>query len=440
MQISVEATTGLERRLTIGVPADEIDREVEKRIKDAAGKVQIHGFRKGKVPIKIVKQRYGEGIRNEVLGEVINRTYFEALEQQDIKPAGMPDIDTTVNKEGQDLEYVATFEVYPELQLIEFNDFKITKLQAVVEDSDVDKTIENLRQQNTEWKSVDRTAQEKDQVVIDFCGRKDGEEFAGGKGQQQKLVLGSNQMIPGFEAAIVGMQVGEEKVIPLTFPEDYHSEELKGADVEFTIKVHEINEPILPELNDEFFKKYGVGEGGLEAFCAEVRGNMERELKKASQAKVKNQVLDLLYAKQTVDIPKALISKEVEALRQQMVQQFGSVPKNQDLRSLLPDTMFEEQAKKRVALGLIINEIIKSRDLKADPEKVQAAVSDIAATYHDPDAVARYYNTNAEAKAGVEAMVLEELVVDQILAAAQVEEKQSSYEDALKQEQTEPVA
>lgn len=435
MQVSLETTTGLQRRLTIGVPAQEVDAEVEKRIKDAAKKVKINGFRQGKVPVKVVKQRYGEGIRNEVLGDVINRTYVEALKKESINPAGMPAIDTKVNAEGKDLEYIATFEVYPKIQLMDFSTIKATKLIGSVEDSDIDKTVENLRKQHARWTQVERAAKEGDRVNINFCGRKDGEEFQGGKADNQNLVLGSKQMIPGFESGIEGMKAGEEKTIPLTFPSDYHAEELKGAAVEFDIKVNKVEEQVLPELNEDFFKIFGVDEGGEPKFREEVKSNMNRELKKAQSNKIKTEVLNQIFEKQTVDIPRALMANEINAMRQQMVQQYGGAAKNLDLRSLLPDNMFEQQAKKRVALGLIVGEIIKNNDIKVDSAKVKEAIAELAETYDDVEAVERYYATNAEARSSVEAMVLEDQVIDYILTVAQVEEKPSSFDAIIKPEE-----
>jgi trigger factor len=431
MQVSVETTSGLERRITVGVPAEQVDKEVDKRLRDAAKKVRINGFRVGKVPLKVVKQRFGAGIRQEVLGEVINRTYFEALQKQDINPAGMPSIDTRKNQEGEDLEYVATIEVYPEVELPDFSTFAITKPIASVEDSDVEKMVENLREQQASWEEVDRPAKDGDQVIIDFRGTKDGEEFQGGSAEKRPLVLGSNSMIPGFEEGIVGMKAGDERTLELTFPEDYHSEELKGAAVEFRVKVHKVNEKKLPELDDEFFQKYGVEEGGLEKFKSEVRSNMERELKNAQKSLVKNQALDELYKAKDVELPKALVANEIDSMRQQMMQQFGGAAKNMDMRSLLPDSMFEEQAKKRVALGLLVGEIIKKESIKPDEDKVKEAIEQVAATYHEPEAVVQYYSSNREARANIEAMVLEDQVVERIVANAKVEEEQTDYDDLM---------
>ncbi|GAB1256974.1 trigger factor [Aurantivibrio plasticivorans] len=428
MQVSVETTSNLERRITIGVPAEQIDGEVAKRLQDTAKKARINGFRAGKVPLKVVKQRFGEGIRQEVLGEVINRTYFEAIQQESLNPAGMPNIDISKDTEGEGIEYVATLEVYPEFELTDFSAFEIAKPVASVEESDIDTMIENLRKQAATYETVERAAKTDDQVIIDYVGTKEGEEFEGGKADGQTLVLGSNSMIPGFEDGIVGMKAGDEKTLDLTFPEEYHAEELKGAAVQFKISLKEVKEQSLPELDEEFYKKFGVEEGGAEAFRAEVKKNMERELKNAIKNKVKTQVLDALAEAQAVDIPGALVANEVENMRKQMLQQFGAAAEKLDTKSLLPDSMFEEQASKRVKLGLIMGEIIKVQEMTADEDKVKEAIDELASTYHDPDAVIQYYSSNQEAKSSIEAMVLEEQAVEHVMNVAKVTEETSDYE------------
>ncbi len=428
MQVSVETTSNLERRITIGVPAEQIDGEVAKRLQDTAKKARINGFRAGKVPLKVVKQRFGEGIRQEVLGEVINRTYFEAIQQESLNPAGMPNIDISKDTEGEGIEYVATLEVYPEFELTDFSAFEIAKPVATVEETDIDTMIENLRKQAATYETVERAAKTDDQVIIDYVGTKEGEEFEGGKADGQTLVLGSNSMIPGFEDGIVGMKAGDEKALDLTFPEEYHAEELKGAAVQFKISLKEVKEQSLPELDEEFYKKFGVEEGGAEAFRAEVKKNMERELKNAIKNKVKTQVLDALAEAQAVDIPGALVANEVENMRKQMLQQFGAAAEKLDTKSLLPDSMFEEQASKRVKLGLIMGEIIKVQEMTADEDKVKEAIDELASTYHDPDAVIQYYSSNQEAKSSIEAMVLEEQAVEHVMNVAKVTEEASDYE------------
>ncbi len=441
MQVSIETTSGLERRLTVGIPANQVESEVEKRLKQAAKTVRLNGFRKGKVPFKVVKQRFGLGVRQEVLGEVINRSFYQAVQEQDVKPAGQPDIEATQMDEGKDVEFVATFEVYPEVEVGEFDTFNVTQLVADVTDADVDNMIEVLRKQQAGWKEVDRAAAEEDRVNIDYVGTKDGEEFDGGSADGSDLVIGSKSMIPGFEDGIVGMQAGDEKVLQLTFPDDYHAEELKGAGVEFKVKVNSVSEQELPALDEAFFEKYGVSEGDEEKFREEVKLNMQRELKNRIKSKVKNQVMDALLDANSVELPKALVVGEIDTLRNQMLQQFqGMDMSKMDPKSIFPDQMFLEQAERRVALGLIVGEIVKKADIKIDSDRVREMVEELAGTYQEPEEVVNYYYSNKQLLAGVESAVLEDQVIEHILSLAKVEEVQSSYEEAIKQEKANPAA
>ena len=434
MQVSIQTTSGLERRLTIGVPAERVDSEVSARLKKASGNVRLDGFRPGKVPMKVLRQRFGAGIRQEVLGEVMSQSFGEAVVQENIKPAGQPEIEPKTIEEGKDLEYIATFEVFPEVEVKDFSSVEVEKLTAEVADSDVDNMIETFRKQQATWEVVERAAAKEDQVNIDYAGTKDGEAFEGGSAEGSDLILGSGSMIPGFEDGIVGMKAGEEKVVAVTFPEDYHSEELKGAAVEFKIKVNAVKEQKLAELNEELFSKYGVSEGGEEKFRADVKENMARELTNAAKAKVKNQVMDGIIALYPdMQVPKALAKQEVGVLRSQMMQQFGGMQQNQslDLESLLPDDMFNEQAERRVRLGLILNEVISAEGIKADAEKVKETIEGFAATYEDPQEVINYYYSNQQQLQQVESMVIEDMVVDHILSKAKVTEKASSYDEVL---------
>lgn len=432
MQVSIETTTGLERRMTVGIPAEQIETEVTKRLQQAAKTVRLNGFRKGKIPLKVVKQRFGAGVRQEVLGEVMSRSFYEAIQKEDVKPAGQPAIEPKEAAEGQDVEFVATFEVYPEITLGDTAGFEVEKLTAEVNDADVDNMIEVLRKQQAAWTEADRAAATDDQVNIDFTGTKDGEEFEGGKAEGQDLVLGSGSMIPGFEDGIVGMKTGEEKVVALSFPDDYQAEELQGAAVEFAIKVNTVSAQELPELDKEFFSKYGVESDDEQQFRDDVRKNMERELKNAAKTKLKNQVMDKLVEAHEVDLPKALVAGEVEALRNQMMQQFGGAQPNMDLKSLLPDEMFTEQAERRVALGLIVGEVVKASEIKVNADRVREMIEEMASTYQDPEEVVNYYYSNQQMLASVESVVLEDQVVDHIIDGAKVTETESTYEDVIK--------
>jgi trigger factor len=432
MQVSLETTSGLERRLTVGVPAEQVESEVENRLKQAARNVTIKGFRKGKVPLSVVKQRFGAGIRQEVVGDVISRSFYAAVQKENVKPAGQPSIQPKQLAAGKDLEYVATFEVYPSVTLSDVSAFEITRYKAEVTEADVDNMIEVLRKHQATWSVVDRAAADGDQVDINFNGTKDGVEFAGGKAENHKLILGSKSMIPGFEEGIVGMKAGEQKTISVTFPADYQAEELRGAAAEFAITVNSVSEAQLPELKKEFFQKFGVDKGGEKQFRKEVKANMDRELANALKAKVKTQVMDSLITSHSTEIPKALVVNEIQVLRNQMLQRFGGQQQNFDVKSLLPDTMFQEEATRRVTLGLIVGEIVKANKLKPDAKRVRSMIEEIASTYQEPKEVIEYYSNNQELMAGVESAVLEDQVVDHILSQAKVTDVETNYDEIIK--------
>ena len=433
MQVSIETTSGLERRLTVGVPAARIDGAVDERLKKAAKDVRMPGFRPGKVPMKVMRQRFGAGVRQEVLGEVMSQSFQEAVIQEKLRPAGQPSIEPKSLDAGKDLEYVATFEVFPEVDVVELADFEVQKPLAEVTDEDVDNIIDVFRKQQGSWQEAERAAAEGDKVNIDYAGTKDGEAFEGGSAEDSDLELGSGRMIPGFENGIVGMKAGEEKTLELSFPEDYHNEDLKGAAVEFKVTLNKVEEMIPAELNEELFKQYGVEEGGEEQFRKEVAENMARELKNAIDGKVKQQVMDaVIAAHDGVEIPRALVAQEVDALRNQMFQQFGGAGgQDMDLKSLLPDDMFTENAEKRVKLGLVLSELIAKMELKADADKVRATIEEMASTYQEPEEVINWYYSNQEQLASVESKVLEDQVVEKLLESAKIAEKECSYQEAI---------
>ncbi|NMY41451.1 trigger factor [Pseudomonas sp. WS 5013] len=428
MQVSVESTSALERRMTIGVPAERIETEVTKRLQQTARRAKVPGFRPGKVPMNVIRQRYEDAARQEALGDLIQATFYEAIVEQKLNPAGAPAVEPKVFEKGKDLEYVATFEVFPEIKLAGFDGIAIERLQADVTDADLDNMLEILRKQNTRFEAVERAAENGDQLNIDFVGKIDGEAFAGGSAKGTPLVLGSGRMIPGFEEALVGVRAGEERVINPTFPADYQNLDLAGKTAEFTVTVNSVSAPQLPELNDDFFALFGIKEGGLEGFRAEVRKNMERELRQAIKSKVKNQVMEGLLAANPVEVPKALIGNEVNRLRVQAVQQFGGNIKPDQL----PAELFEEQAKRRVVLGLIVAEVVKQSELKADEARVRELIEEMASAYQEPQQVVAWYYKNDQQLNEVRSVVLEEQVVDTVLQKAKVTDKAVSYEEAVK--------
>lgn len=432
MQVSVETTEGLERKLTIAIPGDRVDTAVNARLQEAAQTIRLNGFRQGKVPLKVVKNKFGKGVRQEVVGELMNQTYFEAIAQESLKPAGQPRIEPTSMDEGKDVEFVAVFEVYPEIELPDFAAIKAERLVAEVSDDDIDEMIETLRKQRQTWVPVERAAADGDMVNIDYVGKKEGEEFQGGKAAGQNLVLGSERMIPGFEDGVIGKSAGEDFTLQLKFPDDYHSEELAGAEVEFELTLNAVSEQSLPEVNEDFFKSFGVEEGGMEAFREEVSNNMQREMKNASRNKLKTTLMDALISDLEVAIPAALMSNEIHQLKHQTVQQMGG-GQGFDPHSM-PDDLFREQAKRRVTLGLILGEVISQQSIQADAEKVRDAVEEIAATYESPEEVVKWYYSNEEQLQGIESSVIEDQVFDYIIEQAQVSDKEVSYQDVIKPE------
>ena len=430
MQVSIESSTGLERQLKIGVPADRIEKEVTERLQKATKTVKIAGFRKGKVPLKVVKQQYGKGVRQEVIGEVMNSSFYEAIKQEDLKPVGQPRIDNVTDTEGQDLEYIAVFEVYPEVALADVSKVAIARPVTDLNDSDVETMIEVLRNQQATFDVVEKAAAEGDQVNIDYVGTQKKVEFPGGSAEGQDLILGSNSMIPGFEDGLVGVSAGDETVLKLKFPKDYHAEDLKGKAVQFAVKVNSVSLKTMPEMNDEFFKLYGVSEGGEEKFREDVRNNMERELRNAIRSKVKNRVMDQLFDLNKVELPKALVANEITQLKQQMIQQFGGG--QQFDPSMLPDDMFTAKAERRAALGVIVSEVVKVEALTPNEDSVRERINEIASTYDQPKEVVDYYYSQQELLSSVEAVVLEDQVTELVLSKAVVTEEALSYEDAVK--------
>ena len=433
MQVSLETTSGLERRLTVGVPAQRIEDEVNKRLQQASKNVRLDGFRPGKVPFKVIRQRFGEGVRREVIGEVMGQTYQEAIMQEKLRPAGQPSIEPKQLDAGKDLEYVAIFEVFPEVEARDLKETTVERHVAEVTDEDVDNIIEIFRKQQGSMQEVERAAAEGDTVIIDYLGKKDGEPFDGGAANDSSLELGSGRMIPGFEDGIVGLKAGDEKNLELSFPEDYHNDDLKGAAVTFDITVKAVKEQVLAPMDETLFEQYGVTEGGEEKFREEIAGNMKRELKNAVTASVKKQVMDAVLATyEDVAVPKALVDQEITAMRQQMFQQFGGAPaQGMDLESLLPAEMFVERAEPRVKLGLVLATLVSEYNIKPDADRVRETIEEIASTYEDPAEVVNYYYSNQEQLNAIENRVLEDQVVEKLQEQLKVEDKACSYQEAI---------
>ena len=428
MQVSVETTEGLERRMTIAVPSERIESDVDLRLRKAAKTVRLNGFRQGKVPYRVVKKKFGKGVRGEVIGEVMSQSFYDAVSQENLKPAGQPKIEPVDTDEGKDLKFIAIFEVYPEVELPDLKNIAIDKPVADVAEKDIDQMVETLREQKKSWRDVDRKATDKDLVNIDYLGKKDGVAFEGGSAKGTNLLLGSEQMIPGFESGIVGKKTGDQFVLDLSFPANYNNADLAGEDVQFEITLNSVKEPNLPEVDEDFFKSFGVEDGDETAFRSEISSNMERELKTATRSKMKNAVMNALVDLANVEVPEALVEVEVANLKTQAVQQMG----NSADPSILPDELFKEQAEKRVVLGLLLGEIMKEQEIKADPLKVRESVEELASTYESPDEVVNWYYGNQDQLSTIESQVVEDDVFDFILTEAKVTEKKMDYQDAIK--------
>ncbi|GAA0570696.1 trigger factor [Halomonas salifodinae] len=429
MQVSVETTSSIERRVKVQVPAAEVDQAVAARLQDTAKNVRLNGFRQGKVPMSVVRQRFGGQVRNEVVGEVMRERYVQAITQESLNPAGFPEIEPTVNESGKDLEFVATLEIYPEIELKGIEGTEVERPQVEITDADVEQMIDTLRKQNAGWAEVERAAAEGDQVTIDFQGFLGDEPFEGGSAEGHQLVLGSNSFIPGFEAQLEGAKAGEEKEIKVTFPEDYQAEHLAGQEATFKVKVHAVSAQELPEVNEEFIKQFGVEEGGVEAFQAEVRKNMSREASQAVENRVKQQVLEALKQGNEIEVPQALIQQETDGLKRQAAQQFG-LGEDFDV-SQLPNELFADQAKSRVQVGLLLAEVVKVNELDASDDEIKAKVEELAEQYQDPQQVVDYYLSNDQLKNQIKSSLLEEKAIELLLGQAKVQDVEMSYEQAL---------
>ncbi|PTO93441.1 trigger factor [Vibrio sp. 10N.286.48.B8] len=430
MQVTVETLEGLERRLNITVPAANIEDAVTAELRNIAKNRRFDGFRKGKVPMKMVAKMYGKAVRQDVMGEVMQRHFIEAIVKEKINPAGAPTFAPVENNEGADLVFNATFEVYPEVELKGLENITVEKPAVEVKEADVEEMIETLRKQQATWTEVEAAADAGSRATIDFVGSIDGEEFEGGKAENFPLEMGAGRMIPGFEDGIVGKTAGMEFEIDVNFPEDYHAENLKGKAAKFSIKLNKVEARELPELNEEFVSKFGAADG-VEGLKAEVRKNMERELKQAVKNRIKEQAIDGLVNENNIDVPSALIDQEIGVLRQQAAQRFGG---NTEAADQLPRELFEEQAKRRVVVGLLLGEVIKTEELKADDEKVKAIIEEMATAYEDPTEVIAYYEQSEQMMNNMRNVALEEQAIDAIIAKAQVSDKEVSFNELMNQQ------
>lgn len=433
LDVAVNVISDKQTQLTVKVPVGTIQSKVESRIRSLAKTAKIDGFRKGKVPVSHIRAQYGAGIQQEVINDVIRDTVFQVLADKKVRAVGVPSIDD-VKLENDFLVYQASVETMPEVQVKGLDEIEVERQMATVSDSDVDTMIENLQKQRQTFETKDGELGDGDEATFDFEGSIDGEKFEGGSAEDFRLVIGSGQMIPGFEDGMKGMKAGEEKTIKVTFPEDYQAENLKGKEADFKITVKEVKEAKLPELNDEFFELFGVTEGGLDKLKTDVRKNMEREIKNAARNQVKQAAFDALVDKNEFDVPNAMLAAEIDRQRnlmlQRFAQQFGANPNTFD-KNMLPDELFEDQALRAVRLGVLVGQIIDKQKLEVDQERVTAFVAEAAENYEDPNEVIEYFTNDKQERAGIEAVVLEDQVVEYILSQAKVTDKEVKYQDLL---------
>ncbi len=433
LDIAVNVLSDKETQLTVKVPVGTIQGKVEGRIRSLAKTAKIDGFRKGKVPVSHIRAQYGAGIQQEVINDVIRDTVFEAMNEKKIRAVGVPNIDD-VKLENDFLVYQATVETFPEVEVKGVSEIEVERQTASVSDEDVDVMIENLQKQRQTLETKDGALEDGDEATFDFEGSIDGDKFEGGSAENYRLVIGSGQMIPGFEDGMKGMKAGEEKTIKVTFPEDYQAENLKGKEADFKINVKEVKSPKLPELNEEFFELFGVKEGGLDKLKADVRKNMEREIKNAGRNQVKQAAFDALLEKNEFDVPKAMLEQEINRQREQMLQrfaqQFGANP-NTFGADMLPNELFEDQALRAVRLGVLVSQIIDKEKIEVAQDRVTAFIAEAAENYEDPQEVIDYYTNDKQQRAGIESVVLEDQVVDYLLAQGKVTDKEVKYQDLL---------
>jgi trigger factor len=432
MQVSVETTQDLERKMTVRLPAEQLDQQVKERLQGLRGKAKIDGFRPGKVPFSVIEKRFGEGVRQEVIGDLIQKNYVKALEEQKLNPASMPEVDFAEHPEEKEVSFTAVFEVMPEIELSRLTEISVQRPKVAITDQDIDKVIERLRKQRAEWKAVERAAKESDMVTIDFVGRIDGEEFAGGSAQDHKLVLGEGQMLEDFEKAVLGASAGEVKTFSMDFPEDYFAPAVAGKKAEFEVTVKSVEEAILPEVDDEFAKAVGVPEeGGVSQLREDIRANLESESNKVIQGRLKTQVMTQIPEVSPVDVPKAMVEREVKRL-----QQIKEQRENDQRQTGGPDIPDDEEALKAMSVknvmtALHVQEVIARQEMKADEMKVHEMVWNIASGYPDPSQIIDFYLKNPQLKQNFESAVLEDQVVEWVVSQAKVEETEVAFEDLM---------
>lgn len=427
MQVSVESLGGLQRRMTVQLPAEQVEKEVEERLRRVGRNARIKGFRPGKVPFKVIRQRYGGEVRQDVLSELVRSSYAEAVTQEKLQPAGTPRIETGKSEQGKDFEYTATFEIYPEIELRKVDGLKIERAVADITDADVDRVIDNLREQRAHWHVVERAAAEGDRLKIDFVGRIDGEPFEGGTANDVEVIPGSGQMLADLEQGLVGLEAGATKEIKVKFPKDYHGEDVAGKKAVFEVTVNEVAERHLPEIDDEFCASFGIDEGGLDALRSGVRDNMQRELDEKVDGEVRNQILDALVAANPLDVPQSLVEQEADQLRGDAARQLGI----DDPARLPPPEPFMEAARRRVARGLLVGKIVDEQNIEADRAAVDARLEELTAQFEQPQQIIEMYRSDPRLMRQIEMSVIEQKAIDWLLGRAKVKERNTSFQELM---------
>ncbi|HUU73323.1 MAG TPA: trigger factor [Burkholderiales bacterium] len=431
MQTNLETLSSLERRLSITVPMQDVDTEVANRLKRLSRTVKIHGFRPGKVPVKIVEQQYGGQVRQEVLGDTIQKSFGDAVREQNLRVAGLPKIEVQSGEGAAGkFEYTATFEVYPEIKLGDLSAAVVEKPTVEVGDAEVDKTIEVLRKQRAVFEPVERAAASGDQVKIDYKGSIDGEAFEGGSAEGTVVQLGEGRLLPDFESNVIGLGVGESRTFEMKFPDDYHGKEVAGKQAKFEISLHEVLAARLPEIDADFAKTLGVADGDLEKMRGEVRDNLEREVKRRSEAQLKDRVMKTLLDTATLEVPQSLVEEEIDRLVEQMKQNMQTRGMNTE-GVPFPRDAFSEEATRRVQLGLIVSEVVSKHALSAKPEQVKELVEEQARAYEQPDEVRRWYYQSPERLREIESVVLEANLVKWVVEQAKIEDKPMAFDDLM---------
>jgi len=425
MQVSVEATGNLERRVRVEVPAERINKEIENRLRRVGRTAKIKGFRPGKVPEKVIRQRYGDQVRQEVLSEMMQTSYSEALQREQLVPAGGPQIQPEKAGDDEGLVYTATFEVYPEVELKDLDKISVSRPAVEITETDIDEMMENLRRQKAEWESVDRPAAEGDKVIVDFEGTIKGEPIENGRGEKIPVVLGEGRMIEDFEKALTGVSAGDEKTFKVKYPKDYPAEDLAGKKAEFKAVVHEVQAQTLPPLDEELAKAYGVEEGGVEQLRADVADNMRQELEGRVKADMKEQAMEGLLSHNPLEVPAALVQQESQSLQRDTMQRMGI----EDAEQAPPLENFREMAERRVRLGLLVQQLISDKDIRLDQDRLRSKVEEMFAGYDQGEQLVSAYLGNQDFISRLGPVVLEEQAVEWLIENGQVEYRQVAFRD-----------